>query len=180
MIKAAAGITIAALLAGCATLGTRDIAYQVSAPFDEAETASAIAEGTGRIAGSAFLRQKGGGIVTCAGSPVLLIPATKYALERLGVFYGAELVPGETVVRSVFLESSRNLVFNPDPLKFQTLVRSTLCDAQGEFVFEDIKDGEYLITTEVMWQVINSREGGFLVRPIVVKNGKTERLIITR
>ena len=56
---------------------------EVQAKFDEEEIRRYSEPGTSGVKGQAFLRQQGGGIVTCAGSEVFLVPATPYYRQLL-------------------------------------------------------------------------------------------------
>lgn len=59
----------ASMLAGCATYAA-PAPVAITTPFDREAHAPYYLSGTGSIHGQAFLRQQGGGVVTCAGSPI--------------------------------------------------------------------------------------------------------------
>ena len=82
-----------ALLTSCAS--TPSIVLVTNA-FDAEEAALVFREGTGTISGSALIRQQGGGVVSCAGTTIMLLPATAYAAERIRALYGSTLGGIET------------------------------------------------------------------------------------
>ena len=55
--------------------------------FDAQEAAKIFEKGNNTIKGSAFLRQQGGGTVTCASSELFLFLATAFADERMSVLF---------------------------------------------------------------------------------------------
>lgn len=68
------------LLASCAA-PTKTVLLK--SQFDAKETATHLVDGENTIKGSGLIRQNGGGVVTCAGQQVWLVPATDYAKERI-------------------------------------------------------------------------------------------------
>ncbi|MBP7370582.1 MAG: hypothetical protein KA902_04010, partial [Arenimonas sp.] len=65
-------VSISILLTGCMTAPT----ITLTTPFDSDYAQKMLADGTNMVKGSALIRQAGGGVVTCAGNEVLLIPNT--------------------------------------------------------------------------------------------------------
>lgn len=153
------------LLSACAGKPDYRLTYQVRALFDKDQAASQVRDGVGTVQGSAFMRQRGGGVVTCAGATVHLIPATQYARERFTRLYSVE---GPSA-------SNRGpkVDFEPDPPEYYSLTRSAKCDAQGRFEFTEVAQGAFYLQTQVVWSVMNSREGGNLMALIEVKGAKT-------
>lgn len=115
------------------------------------------------------MRQQGGGIVTCAGQPVYLVPATPYATERIRVLYG-------NTERG--FNPGRRQQFSPDPPEYRQFVKSARCDAQGNFTFDRVADGEFYINTSVMWQVAQTQQGGQLMQSVKLKGGQSVSLVI--
>lgn len=163
---------IVVALAGCATQQQRPV-VTIKSPFDEAQARSMLQEGTSTIKGSAFLRQRGGGVVTCAGSGVTLVPATNYAKERFLTLYNGSIFSG--------VNSNRvNPVFVPDEPAYLALAKTTTCDAQGSFEFAGVKEGEFFITTTVVWQAGNMRQGGHVMKLVSVdRPGRTVSVVIS-
>lgn len=168
MKTAVVAATLAVFLAGCAAPRQ---AMVVEAPFNEAEAAEMMKPGKNTITGSALLRQQGGGVVTCAGSPVLLIPATAYAKERLAKTFG-----GSSVYRGAPPS------FAPTPAAYGTHLRKGTCNAQGFFRFEEVADGEFFIVTQVLWTAgrYQLQQGGSVYGRTTVSGGKTVEVTITQ
>lgn len=157
-----------------------DRGYVIKNKFDATEAAQQIlGEGTSTIKGNAFLRQKGGTVVTCAGSEVTLTPYTEYANERMQVIYGSSTKGSVSLLRRVKWANS-----NPD---YHTYSKSTICDSDGKFEFADIKEGAYFVTTTVSWIVptkigksyYDKKVGGILMQKVQINKGKTKNIILT-
>lgn len=167
---------ITTTLAGCAIPSQQPTYIQIKSKFDIEDTKERITDGDGAFPGTAFLRQQGGGVVTCAGNDVGLIPATDYAAERLKALYGRAPSLGET--RFMDIKAVPNLQFSPDEPQYPILIKTVSCDAQGNFEFTNVKDGYYFISTSVLW-AIGSRQGGYLVTKVKIRDGKSPRVIIS-
>jgi hypothetical protein len=123
------------------------------------------------IKGSALMRQKGGGTVTCAGGKVTLLPATSYSRERVGAIYGTTAGGYNNQVPVVFSP--------PTPAAYTEAVRTTLCDAQGFFTFEDVGDGDWYLQTYIVWGTnAYMKEGGSLAKEVTVKGNKTVNVVL--
>jgi hypothetical protein len=107
-------LLIGATLTGCVTPQQAPM-RRISQPFDAEQARGLVAVGTSTLRGSAFLRQQGGGVVTCAGSDVTLVPATEYAKHRLTALYGSQLYMSTGVARGEAMQ------FDPDPPEYRTL-----------------------------------------------------------
>ena len=158
-------------LAGCATMAPAPVVYHVQAKFDQDQATRLVQDGKNTVKGSAFMRQRGGGVVTCAGNSVFLIPATAYAVERFQFLYGTT-TSGTNAHRKQFQ-------FVPDPPGYMSTVKATKCDAQGAFIFEGVADGEFFVQTTVAWQVGSSLQGGNLMQRVRVEGGKATSLILS-
>lgn len=178
-MKKVCGIFVLMGISGCVTMQPKTEEYRLASVFDSEFAESQIATGGGEISGTAFLRQQGGGVVTCAGQDVQLIPITDYASDRIFRLYGGLPSINATAVQDVRSALRTNLKFIPDPPEYKKHSRTTKCDAQGEFQFTQVKDGEYYISTTVVWQV-QTPQGGTLATRARVENGKSPRLIMTK
>lgn len=161
-------ITILAALTGCVIPQQTKPIVAIQAKFDLNDAQRLLAEGGNNVKGSAFLRQRGGGVVTCAGANVALVPATAYANERITRMY---------LGRSVLRTSPP--IFDPDPPEYLTTIKTTKCDAQGNFVFERVADGEFFINTAVVWQIGTNVQGGSLIQRLILKDGKGANIVMT-
>lgn len=167
--RAVAAISSALLLVGCAGLPPlweppRPDVHEVLVSFDEAEARRLLLPGPSTIVGTGFLRQQGGGVVTCAGREVMLIPVTSYADARMSRLYGS--------VNRGFRGPARRIEFRPDPPSYATLSRSTRCNAQGAFRFEQVGAGDFYLVTLITWTV-QSVEGGFVMQRVTVQPGQS-------
>jgi hypothetical protein len=149
-------------LAGCATPSP-----PISTPFDQEHATRLLAPGPNTVKGSALIRQRGGGVVTCAGSAVALVPATAYARQRMVAIYG-------NAERGALGSGWRG----DSPTGYRENIRLTVCDAQGFFGFDQVADGEFFVTTSIRWSVGNSAEGGNLMQRTLVMGGKTTSLVL--
>ena len=156
-------ILFAALLAGC-TLPVR-APVELQTKFDKVEHDSYKQPGTGAIVGQGFLRQRGGGVVTCAGSPVLLMPATSFFREAIG-----------------HLRNGHQIAVNDkiDP-SYKSIIKQSQCDAQGNFSFSLLSAGTWLVTTDVKWVVgkYQSEQGGTLMREVTVVNDQPSQALLS-
>lgn len=136
----------------------------VKTKFDPSEYTAYLAKGSTKVTGQAFLRQQGGGTVTCAGARAVLLPATGYFRESTDF-----LVKGEMV------DNKDN---KPGPA-FSGLLRETRCDAQGNFEFENVPAGRYIVMSEVSWVIASSRQGGLVRREVNVVEGGSNRFLLS-
>lgn len=116
------------------------------------------------------MRQQGGGVVTCAGFPVQMFPATPYAKARMTAIYGSEL--------GGYIRPSQAQTFVPNPPAYQSLTRTSRCDAQGFFKFEKLKDGDFYVIAPVVWVISNVTQGGMLSTLVRVKDGEPKEIVL--
>ncbi len=125
------------------------------------------------LSGSAFLRQQGGGIVTCAGNGVKakkILPVVRndYAKEYLKL---PDYVKNVTNVDVGLLDFENKLKKITDENTF-----TTTCDVDGKFKIDKLKSGVYDVTTSVVWVVGDSVQGGTLAKVVTIPD-KTEPTI---
>ncbi len=162
-------IALFVLVAGCAP---QIQTIQTVGKFDPNGVAFIHATGPNTIQGQAFMRQRGGNVVTCAGSDVFLVPRGSYSEERIANIFGTT----QRVARNIAWADA------PDAAYWEYM-RRTRCDAQGGFVFEDLADGDYFITTVVIWESPTGyqgslvTQGGSLMAPVSVDRGNTAKVI---
>lgn len=160
------------LITGCAAPIQK---IDTSAQFDKEQAQSLLSDGTNNLKGSALIRQRGGGVVSCAGYEVTLIPVTEYASERMRAIYGST----ERGFRSAGMGSKR-IAFNDEPPEFKDLVRKTNCDAQGYFKFDKISNGDFYISTSIVWKVNDYfLEGGVLMRHVSFSGGESKDIVLS-
>lgn len=163
------GLVLVATL-GCAAPGGQPTTFNVQAPFDAGEANRMTSDGGNVIKGNAFMRQRGGGVVTCAGQTVHLVPATAYAKERFTALFGSS---------EKGINNRRDFKFAPDPPEYYALARKTTCDAQGNFVFDRVADGDFFLTVLVAWEAGRLAQGGHLMQRITVRGGQTQSIVIS-
>lgn len=134
-----------------------------------------LEKGSNSIHGSALIRQRGGGVVSCAGNEVILVPSMSYSDERMRIIYG----PGYSGYRPLL--GAREGVFADDPPEYRDLTLRTRCDAQGNFRFARVADGSFWITTRIIWQVraYATPEGGDLMQRVTVKGGEIKEVVLS-
>ena len=174
-LLAAAYVSLA--VSGCAVpIETRTVT--LTSTFDESGMRAQMAKGTAKIAGNAFMRQQGGGVVTCAGQDVILIAANEYSAERLQHIYGIAPAVGQTIGRPVYDVMRKRVEFTDSPPAYTEMQRKTKCDSLGNFEFTSIKAGDYYIITGVVWQV-QSMQGGTLVTRVRVSDENPDKVIMS-
>ena len=149
-------------LGGCAMPGPTY--FHRSIPFQESAFAPYSGGGNANIHGQAFLRTVGGDVRTCAGSHVQLIPATPYVVEIISAIHA-----GRSDVQSAM----------GPVIPYQ---RETVCDAQGNFGFENIPSGTWYVWTTVEWGVPGrysiESQGGNLIKMVIAQHGEN-KIVLT-
>lgn len=139
--------------------------YTIRTPFMEEEWRQGTQTGTASITGQAFLRTRGGGIRTCAGEKVILMPYNSYTAE----LYEAARRGGRAVS-------------NPDP-RIQDYSRVEVCSAQGDFSFNGLPAGRWLIFSKVIWEVptrySSNVQGGDLAGIVETMEGRITKYFLT-
>jgi hypothetical protein len=153
---------LAAALVGCG-LVPQSPPVTLQTRFVGSEHDAYLASGSSSVEGQGFLRQKGGGVVTCAGSKVALIPATSFFREVIG-----HLKAGRRVAAMEQLDSS-----------YRPMLKQSQCDAQGNFQFRDVPSGKWFVFTEVKWTVGYNQQGGTLLREIELQPGRSEKALLS-
>ena len=137
---------------------------QMQTAFDPLEHNAYVEPGENSIKGQGFLRQQGGGVVTCAGSQVMMMPATSIFREAISHIRAGK--------KSEIAEKI-------DPSLKPILLKLGQCDAQGNFSFEKLPSGAWFVLTEVSWVVGNFRQGGTLMREVDLSNDETVQVLLT-
>ena len=145
--------------------------YLIATDFDEKQAQDLLRPGENSIRGSALIRQGGGGVVTCAGGRVSLIPATQYANERMAGQFPA-MHDERGFSRKIYLQ------FDPDEPAYGQLMRHTSCDAQGFFDFQNVADGTFYLKTAISWRVADQEQGGLLVHRVTLKHREKATIVL--
>jgi hypothetical protein len=129
--------------------------------------------GLNAVTGQGFSRQIGGGVVTCAGQPVVMLPDTEYFDQALSDIERG-LPPDYQISKDA-----------------KEMVKTSQCDAQGNFEFRKVPSGNWIIITNVSWGVgyvghngfgfYNGvrQEGGPVVKAVSVQDGEPNRFIVS-
>lgn len=158
-------------LAGCKDVFTTEI--QAQNEFNLKDVSFVSKKGNATVTGNAFLRQGGGGVVTCAGSEVRLIPITKYSTERLAILYGAKGYAPIDVLQT--------LRITPEPpAEYEEYMLKTMCNSSGDFTFKNVPQGSYFVQTMVAWSVGYRSQGGGVLDVVDVKSNDKIEVIITK
>lgn len=169
-------MVVACGFAACAPT-PREIILQHS--YNPADFAWAEADGTNTVRGSALLRTVGGEVRTCGGLSVQMIPDVPYSRERIMHLYG-KLGSG---FQPASAAQAGGIIFMGESHEYTQVGRRTVCDAQGNFRFENVPDGDWFVVAEVVWGVpysgYVSPQGGRLMQQVTVADGETRELILT-
>lgn len=157
---------LAVLQAGCAA----KVMQFAVAPSDVPVASAALTAGSGTVTGSALIRQGGGGVVTCAGNDVHLIPATESTSREMIRVFGGEK---GYVRRGGYSGYGGTLVTPPEPN------RRGQCNAQGGFTFTEVKAGRWHVMTTVTWVVGSEYQGGTLLGTAEVRDGGTVEVVLS-
>lgn len=137
--------------------------------FDPGVASYALEPGSTEVLGSAFARQRGGGVVSCAGSDVWLLPDEPF-------FAWAVTPVVVRVTESAFSLSGGGSSTTRDwPIATRLqntmqYVRRSQCDIDGRFRFTDVPRGQYIVATVILWEAGRSQQGGAAVEDVVVAN----------
>lgn len=160
--------------------GIRTNIVELPAPaFDPGLGSYALGAGGSAITGSAFARQRGGGVVSCAGNTVYLMPDTDFynwaitpvVEERIDTSLGFNSRMGEDESYPVDERLAG------EPLQY---VRTESCDIDGRFGFVDVPRGAYLVVTVITWFVPGSgQQGGPVFEHVSVDGGESVEVTLT-
>jgi hypothetical protein len=159
-----AGVAVPAILTvamcGCVAMPSQPV--QIS--YSEAEFGAYKASGDATVYGQAFLRQQGGGVVVCAGEPVVLFPHTP-SFERVVGLARQHIQP-------VFPDTA-------DP-RFKQVARRATCDAQGNFRFTGLPRAKWYVYSRVRWSVGDfGQQGGDLIGEVDTSGGGEQQVLLT-
>src|SRR5690606_1236593 len=124
-------------LSGCVTTQTpvKDVAMQNQ--FSAADLEPYAHAGTASIIGQAFLTTRGGDVKVGAGREVVLLPATVFVKEAM----------------THIDRGYRPAAYQAARAEIHKVARTTIADAEGRFEFVGVPAGDYILQTEITWQV---------------------------
>lgn len=131
--------------------------------------------GNSSIHGKAFLKLKNNESKGCADFSVELLPIAKYSNERILKTYGNN-------DHGQILIEDNPPKFTPDAKEYHDMVIKTKCNANNEFSFNNISDGEYYVIGFIIWDKNENgtaaKTGGAVMNKVKVSpNTKIEVLL---
>jgi len=178
MKKFVSVIFLAVLLSSCGTMyypvAPEKNKIFLSSAFNVNQAQFINKKGNNTLKGESFLKTVGGDVKTCAGNEVHLIPVTDYSNERMIKQFGKSqsgYITDYTFIMTEFVNTDAN---------YTEYQKTTYCNSQGGFIFENLSDGEYYVTTIVKWQggYPMTTQGGVIMKRIAVKDGETKSVYV--
>ena len=128
------------------------------------------------------MRQRGGGIVTCAGEAVTLLAATHYVVATLPALTAqrrasAAFNENQDVVLTALLAAHAQRVPEIESNFRASIIGKATCDAQGRFAFNGIAPGAYVVFTGVTWMAGDERQGGPMEQGVTVSPGENNVIL---
>ena len=138
--------------------------YTMQTPFDEDAFAPYAAKGKGQVYGQAFLVTNGGDVKKGAGKKVWLMPDNPYTEEFL---------------KAGDMNKSPNF-----DRRFGNYFRTTTADADGNYEFDDLPPGNYVLLTEIRWMIPSDSlfpqySGGELTKRFSLARGEHQKVLLT-
>ena len=163
-IKALPPLAAALLISACAVQREN---VPITTPFNESDFSWSSGTGGAGLKGQGFMKTVGGDVKTCAGNEVVLVPANAYTRE----------------MTSIWRQKGIERVNPVRDQRYNDYRRTTLCDAAGNFAFEDLPQGPWIVNVPVSWGVPHqygvSQQGGNLMREVSLPGGQTQTIILT-
>lgn len=188
-MKTVIAAVLCAFLAGCATQTAPTATGPEWSSINETAEAEYApgATGTGVVTGQAFLTQRGGRVVSGAGSQVSLDPVTAISTEwwsRQARFWST-LPPDYALTDADQYTHAKARMswaaMTPPSPGFRKARRTVTADAEGRFRFSDVPAGKYYASTAISWIVGQySYQGGLIGQPVEVRDGNTTEVILSR
>ena len=141
--------------------------------FKPAALAWATKAGRNSVGGDAFMRTRGGQVITCAGGPVRLLPVAEYTrtfvLDTFGSAEGGAVRLEKADKRWAWVDANAFRYF-PE----------THCNSRGEFLFSDLPDGSYYVIARVSWETLGGEpQGGEIARLVRLIGGQSLTVSLT-
>jgi len=178
-------------------------AQNMTSVITEADVAWSKAIGNNTVYGSAVIQSLSYGnqiAQTCEGKSVKLIPKTAYSDERMNYYYG-NLKRGHLDLTGPIKKkrgewstygkkspaAKKGILAGDDNPIYTDSIRVSYCDQRGDFVFDNLPDGEYYVTGSVKWGYNTSGWrpndshvfGGLLMQYVKVAGGIRQRVILS-
>ena len=157
--------TAAVCLAGCNSIQVQPKPQaEPSIAFDADELKAAMADGSSTIEGQGVLKTVGGEGKGGDGARGTMIGLTPYVRECLQIIQYA----------------NTGCFYN-----IQQGIRAETADAEGRFVFQRVKPGDYALETAIVWGIptrygMQQTGGPVSARVTVTADGQTVKVLLTR
>ena len=159
-------VRVVAVLLGLPIVYTGCVAQnpvEMQTNFDESEHQPYMQLGGNGVKGQAYLSQQGGNILSCAGGDVLIVPATSFFREMI----------------SHVSAGNMPLIIEKIPPSFRGIIKTTQCDAQGNFSAGELASDKWFVWANVHWVGGFGQQGGDLVREVTLSNNETVQVLLT-
>jgi len=144
---------------------------QISANYEHAEAVSMMRAGPNAMIGQVvFWETPSTGRVTCRGSGVTLLPATNYAKQWFPRHFGGSGL----VDRPTQLEG-----LSPTVKGFLSLAKYSPCNDAGEFRFDHLKTGDYILHTSIEWPPGSKMTGQTFYAVVHVAEGRDTQVVVS-
>ena len=145
------------ILGGCATP-----AANVKTELRTDELAPFCSSGSGALFGQSFMKTRGGEVRSAAGNWVVLVPDLPYTREML----------------RLYISVGRQMALS----EFGNAARKCMGDSAGNYEFQKVPAGNYLLFCEIYWDVpgrYGGRTGGLVYKYITLRDGERKKFILT-
>jgi len=118
-------------------------------------------KGNSSVSGEVHLKLGDGAYKGCSGFNIELLPASKYANERILSTYG-------NTDQGQILMSQKPPKFIPDVKEYHEYLIKSECDSNSKFSFNAVPSGEYYLIAFVIWGKEPNQQGGGVMKKISV------------
>jgi hypothetical protein len=156
------------LIGGCAT------SLEVVLPeYNKDQAEKLLANGMNTIKGSILMQRQGGGVFTCAGADVRLIPVTNYSAARMQAIYKSKTKGFQPAF------GTQPIKFINEDSSYERMFKATVCDDQGYFRFKNVANGQFFIVVTLI--SVTSPDimlGGSYMQRVSVEAGETKEIVL--
>lgn len=161
-----------AALAACASPTVPPISEgETPVRFDPEEVAYFYETGPASIEGQAVMRREDGELQPCVGD-VTLGPGGAFSEQHMQETWGS------TESANHNINAHEAIIVTPELEAYFEVRRQTTCDAEGRFRFEGLADGDYFVTTSIMWWDGEFLQGGHLMQRVRIRDGQSEQVLM--
>ena len=140
-------ISLPLLLTACAS----PQAVRIPITFDVTKARAMLKPGNNQIKGNIRLELDDGTLISCAGNLVNLVPVTPYAKEWARLFYNLDSGRYGTLNAAYRMSTREKPIQFAGAQAFYATTRSTHCDADGDFEFPNVGNGNFFVIAKVEW-----------------------------